>query len=93
MKYNSFASLLSMQKIYRRKNEDISKDYVCTEGCGKAYGSYAALYTHIKNKHGCIKPTDLKSNNPAKTKEATGKKGRPLIKIKMQAPSSEEVHP
>jgi hypothetical protein len=45
-----------MQKVHRRKNEDIVKDFVCTEGCGKAYGSYAALYTHIKNKHSTIRP-------------------------------------
>jgi len=45
-----------MQKVHRRKNEDIIKDFVCTEGCGKAYGSYAALYTHIKNKHSTIRP-------------------------------------
>lgn len=40
-----------MQKIHRRKNEEIAKDFVCSHDCGKAYGSYAALYTHIKNKH------------------------------------------
>lgn len=69
-----------MQRIHRRKNEEIPKDYVCAEGCGKAYGSYAALYTHMKNKHGCSKFTDLKA--PTIKIKASGKKGRPLIKAK-----------
>lgn len=69
-----------MQRIHRRKNQDIPKDYVCAEGCGKAYGSYAALYTHMKNKHGCLKVMDVKPA-PAKIK-ASGRKGRPLIKTK-----------
>jgi hypothetical protein len=45
-----------MQKIHRRKNQDISKEFICPQNCGKAYGSYAALYTHIKNKHPFAKP-------------------------------------
>lgn len=40
-----------MSKVHRRKKLEIMKDFICTYGCGKAYGSYAALYTHIKNKH------------------------------------------
>jgi hypothetical protein len=69
-----------MQKIHRRKNEEIPKDYVCAEGCGKAYGSYAALYTHMKNKHGCLKVAEVKA--PMVKVKTTGKKGRPLVKIK-----------
>jgi hypothetical protein len=46
-----------MQKVHRRRNEQIIKDFVCIHGCGKAYGSYAALYTHIKNKHGAGDPS------------------------------------
>ena len=30
------------------------RNYAC--GCGKAYLSYPALYTHVKNKHGGIFP-------------------------------------
>ena len=34
----------------RRKRNDINnRDFTC--GCGKAYLSYPALYTHIKQKH------------------------------------------
>ena len=69
-----------MQKVHRRPNKDIPKDYVCVEGCGKAYGSYAALYTHMKNKHGTVKNIDLKGNL-VKVK-ATGRKGRPQTKPK-----------
>lgn len=67
-----------MQKIYRRKNDEIPKDYVCTEGCGKAYGSHAALYTHMKNKHGSTKINNSKGGESERLK--TGRKGRPLTK-------------
>lgn len=69
-----------MQKIHRRKNQEIPKDFVCAEGCGKAYGSYAALYTHMKNKHGYMKSNDVKI--PQSKIKATGKKGRPMTKVK-----------
>ena len=50
-----------MQKIHRRKNADIEKEFICPQKCGKGYGSYAALYTHIKSKHPEIKPPEMKS--------------------------------
>ena len=50
-----------MQKIHRRKNDEIAKQFPCTEGCGKAYGSYAALYTHVKNKHMNAKLPEMKA--------------------------------
>ena len=38
------------QKNQRRKRQDPeSRDFVCK--CGKSYLSYAAAYTHVKNKH------------------------------------------
>ena len=40
-----------MSRIRRRKNDQIEKEFVCPQKCGKAYGSYAALYTHVKSKH------------------------------------------
>lgn len=34
----------------RRKRKDPeSRDFICR--CGKSYLSYAAAYTHVKNKH------------------------------------------
>lgn len=66
-----------MQKMHRRKNEEIAKVYICTEGCGKAYGSSAALYTHMKNKHGCSKSI---ANPRGEYERKTGKKGRPICK-------------
>ncbi len=37
-------------KQQRRKRKDPeSRDFVCR--CGKSYLSYAAAYTHVKNKH------------------------------------------
>jgi hypothetical protein len=61
-----------MQKIHRRKNQDISKEFICPQNCGKAYGSYAALYTHIKNKHPTAKPPEMKADH-IKLKEQTRK--------------------
>ena len=52
-----------IQKIHRRKNNEISKEFTCPNHCGKAYGSYAALYTHIKNKHPTIKPPEMKEGS------------------------------
>ncbi len=45
---------------------------MCPNGCGKAYGSYAALYTHIKNKHPSTKPPEMKEGT-IKTKEPSKK--------------------
>jgi hypothetical protein len=40
------------RKIHRRVGKDITKNFVCGDkNCGKSYGTNAALYTHIKNKH------------------------------------------
>ncbi|KAL4427509.1 hypothetical protein ABPG74_015212 [Tetrahymena malaccensis] len=40
------------KKIYRRKAIDILKEYKCkVPKCGRLYGSYQALYTHLKTKH------------------------------------------
>lgn len=33
----------------RSRKDENSRDFLC--GCGKAYLSYPALYTHIKFKH------------------------------------------
>ena len=38
----------------RKKCEGGKREHIC--GCGKAYLSYPALYTHIKTKHGGIPP-------------------------------------
>ena len=42
-------------KQKRRKRNDLeNRDFTC--GCGKAYLSYPALYTHLKQKHKGIQP-------------------------------------
>ena len=69
-----------MQKIHRRKNQDISKEFLCPQNCGKAYGSYAALYTHIKNKHPTAKPPEMKSGH-IKSKEPPRKSKAENFKI------------
>ena len=50
-----------MQRIHRRRNNEIEKAFPCPQKCGKAYGSYAALYTHIKSKHPDTKPPEMKT--------------------------------
>lgn len=42
------------KKIRRPRSAAGARNYVC--GCGKAYLSYPALYTHVKNKHTGIFP-------------------------------------
>jgi hypothetical protein len=51
---------LIMHKIHRRKNNEIAKDFFCPENCGRSYASYAALYTHMKQKHPDSKPPEMK---------------------------------
>jgi hypothetical protein len=42
------------------QKKDLEKDYVCGDlACGRRYGTNAALYTHIKNKHRGIPPVQL----------------------------------
>lgn len=65
-------------KIHRRKNEEIPKEFFCpVEDCGKAYGSYAALYTHMKNKHNEVKPPNMPTTT---AKPKNSHPGRPKIK-------------
>lgn len=37
------------QRTRRNRKDHESRDYTCK--CGKSYLSYAAAYTHVKNKH------------------------------------------
>jgi hypothetical protein len=37
-------------KQRRKRKDPESRDFVCK--CSKSYLSYAAAYTHVKNKHG-----------------------------------------
>lgn len=53
---------LSKGRKWKSKQEAVDeRNYLC--GCGKAYLSYPALYTHIKNKHNKVAPegTSLES--------------------------------
>ena len=42
------------KKWRRPRSAAGARNYLC--GCGKAYLSYPALYTHVKNKHTGIFP-------------------------------------
>jgi hypothetical protein len=43
--------------VKRRKAVDIERLFICGDpSCLKSYGSYPALYTHIKTKHDNIEP-------------------------------------
>lgn len=40
------------KKIHRRRADEIEKEFKCrVKKCGRYYGSYPALYTHLKTKH------------------------------------------
>ena len=64
--------------VKRRKAIEIERHFICGDPlCRKSYGSYPALYTHIKTKHnniepkGTIKPTgqglkDVIHHHPSK---------------------------
>ncbi|KRX08523.1 hypothetical protein PPERSA_13004 [Pseudocohnilembus persalinus] len=71
----------SIQSPTKRKNnkDPGNRTYIC--GCGKTYGSNAALYTHIKNKHGGYQPEN--TIKPSNT-DQSGKRGRPLQNIKKE---------
>lgn len=61
-------------KKRRAKGEAGEGNYVC--GCGKAYLSYPALYTHIKTKHDGITPS---GTTQPQTSSKSGR-GRPKVK-------------
>ena len=42
------------KKVRRPRSAAGERNYLC--GCNKAYLSYPALYTHVKNKHGGVFP-------------------------------------
>lgn len=54
-----------------------SRNFICS--CGKAYLSYAALFTHIKLKHnGKVYIHSIKAPGPiSKPKPSQAKRGRP----------------
>lgn len=48
---------------HRRKKDEIEKEFICGDpNCGRKYGTNAALYTHIKNKHNGVPPVLFKLN-------------------------------
>lgn len=65
-----------LPKQQRRKRKDPeSRDFYCK--CGKGYLSYAAVYTHVKNKHDSSKEFEEGIIKPEKEKL---KRGRPKDK-------------
>lgn len=52
--YDSQDNQKGEKKKRRPRSAAGSRNYLC--GCGKAYLSYPALYTHVKNKHTGIFP-------------------------------------
>ncbi|CAD8166419.1 unnamed protein product [Paramecium octaurelia] len=61
-------------KLRRRRNDSNNRDYSC--GCGKSYLSYAALYTHLKQKHNSIAPDGTHSPNNANQRPGRGRPPR-----------------
>lgn len=62
-------SINSKKKKRRPRSAAGERNYIC--GCGKAYLSYPALYTHVKNKHEGIFPigSNAKREIPRNTEE------------------------
>ncbi|KAM3127323.1 hypothetical protein pb186bvf_020576 [Paramecium bursaria] len=58
---------------HRRKKFEIEKEFICGDpDCGRKYGTNAALYTHIKNKHNGIAPNGtIKPSGSKKGKDNT----------------------
>lgn len=53
-----------------------TRNYVCS--CGKDYLSYAALFTHVKQKHeGKVKKLLFQAPGPIKKPPSERKRGRP----------------
>lgn len=53
--------LVKKKKNRRNKLPEQNRNFFC--GCGKAYLSYPALYTHVKLKHQGIFPLGSSSKN------------------------------
>jgi hypothetical protein len=76
-----------LPKQQRRKRKDPeSRDFKCS--CGKSYLSYAAVYTHVKNKHGGDKEYEDAIVKPEKEKL---KRGRPRDKKKIVISSETQI--
>ncbi|CAD8146328.1 unnamed protein product [Paramecium octaurelia] len=58
----------------RRRNDSNNRDYTC--GCGKSYLSYAALYTHLKQKHDSVAPDGTHLPNNANQRPGRGRPRR-----------------
>ncbi|CAD8145432.1 unnamed protein product [Paramecium pentaurelia] len=58
----------------RRRNDSNNRDFTC--GCGKSYLSYAALYTHLKQKHDSIAPNGTQLPNNANQRPGRGRPRR-----------------
>ncbi|CAD8160030.1 unnamed protein product [Paramecium pentaurelia] len=61
-------------RLRRRRNDSNNRDYSC--GCGKSYLSYAALYTHLKQKHDSIAPDGTQLPNNANQRPGRGRPRR-----------------
>lgn len=60
----------------RRKKEELECNFVCGDpNCKRKYGTNAALYTHIKNKHGGTQPHGTLRPIPS---HSSGRIGRPV---------------
>lgn len=73
----------------RIRNSKGQRDYIC--GCSKAYLSYAAIYTHVRNKHGGIFPKRSIINNkdgmPQRQFNILGKSNKHSITVAGNTPA------
>lgn len=64
---DNIASQNSSKKRKRTKADETQKNFICE--CGKSYMSYAALYTHTKNKHDGIFPEGTVTQSKKKARK------------------------
>lgn len=58
----------------RTRNDPESRDFTCR--CGKKYLSYAAVYTHVKQKHNLDKAYLENIGKPPREKQQRGRRPR-----------------
>ena len=69
----------SLRNTRRKRQDPESRDFTCK--CGKKYLSYAAAYTHVKNKHNLEKEY---LDNIGKPQRQKGQRGRPKDKKEIE---------
>ncbi|CAD8075984.1 unnamed protein product [Paramecium sonneborni] len=74
-------------RLRRKRNDSDNRNFTC--GCGKSYLSYAALYTHLKQKHDSQVPEGTQLPNNANQRPGRGRPRRQEDQDKKSAKSDD----